>query len=49
MSTPGLDGSTYQVQDGQVKMPDAPGFGLKLDEEFFQRAVAANGFVVKRA
>ena len=49
VSTPGLDGSTYQVQDGQVKMPDAPGFGLKLDEEFFQRAVAANGFVVKRA
>ena len=49
VSTPGLDGSAYRVVEGQVKLPDAPGFGLKLDEELFQRAAAANGFVAQRA
>lgn len=42
-ATPGLDGSAYIVQDGLVSVPDSPGFGLKLDEEIFQRAVAAAG------
>ena len=48
VSTPGLDGSAYQVKEGQVLLPDAPGFGLALDEEFFQQAVAANGFAVRQ-
>ena len=48
VSTPGLDGSAYRVEEGQVQLPDAPGFGLKLDEELFQQAVAANGFAVER-
>ena len=48
VSTPGLDGSAYQVEDGYVLMPDTPGFGLKLDEELFQQAVAANGFAVRQ-
>ena len=48
VSTPGLDGSAYQVNEGQVLLPDAPGFGLALDEEFFQQAVAANGFAVRQ-
>lgn len=42
--TPGLDGSMYQVDDGYVRMPDLPGFGLNLDEKLFQEAVATNGF-----
>ena len=48
VSTPGLDGSAYQVNEGQVLLPDAPGFGLALDEELFQQAVAANGFAVRQ-
>lgn len=42
--TPGLDGSGYSIQDGQVAVPNAPGFGLKLDEAIFQEAVAADGY-----
>ena len=44
--TPGLDTSGYQVREGWVSVPEAPGFGLGLDEAVFRRAVAANGFVV---
>ena len=47
LSTPGLDSSAYKVDDGHVHIPEAPGFGLKLDESLFQQAVAANGYVVK--
>ena len=46
LSTPGLDSSAYTVEEGHVCLPDAPGFGLKLDESLFQQAVAANGYVV---
>ena len=49
VSTPGLDGSAYQVEEGKVTLPNEPGFGLRLDEERFQRAVAENGFSVKSA
>ena len=45
-ATPGLDGSAYQVDDGYVRMPDAPGFALALDEDLFQQAVSTNGFAV---
>ncbi len=43
-STPGLDGSAYVVREGQVTLPEAPGFGLHLDEPVFARAVAADGY-----
>ena len=46
LSTPGLDSSAYKVDDGHVHIPEAPGFGLKLDESLFRQAVAANGFAV---
>ncbi len=48
LSTPGLDSSAYAVEEGLVTLPDAPGFGLKLDESLFHHAVKENGFVVKR-
>jgi L-alanine-DL-glutamate epimerase-like enolase superfamily enzyme len=44
-ATPGLDGSGYTIAEGQVAVPDAPGFGLTLDETSFQQAVAADGNV----
>ncbi len=47
LATPGLDSSAYKVVDGHVHIPEAPGFGLNLDESLFQQAVAANGYVVK--
>ncbi len=47
VTTPGLDGTAYRVEEGQVLLPDAPGFGLTLDEELFQQAVGANGFAVE--
>ena len=45
-ATPGLDASAYAVTEGTVRVPDAPGFGLGLDEAVFQRAVAAGGYRV---
>ncbi len=47
LATPGLDSSAYKVVDGHVHIPEAPGFGLNLDESLFQQAVSANGYVVK--
>lgn len=41
--TPGLMADGYAIQDGEVVVPDSPGFGLALDEEFFAQAVAAHG------
>mgnify|MGYP001333918247 FL=1 len=42
-ATPGLDASAYRVEEGHVVVPDAPGFGLSLDEAAFRHAVAENG------
>lgn len=44
--TPGIDASGYSIDEGWVCVPDAPGFGLELEEEAFQRAVAENGFTL---
>jgi len=35
------------IAEGQVQVPAAPGFGLTLQEDVFQRAVAANGFAMR--
>jgi L-rhamnonate dehydratase len=43
-TTPGLDASAYRIQEGQVVVPNAPGFGLKLEEGIFQEAVKQRGF-----
>jgi L-alanine-DL-glutamate epimerase-like enolase superfamily enzyme len=45
-TTPGIDAPGYRVEEGRVHIPDAPGFGLILDDEIFARAVAANGYAV---
>ncbi len=42
-TTFGLDGSGYQVEAGQVSVPNAPGFGLTLDEAAFRQAVETGG------
>ncbi len=45
--TPGIDTSAYVVADGFVSVPDAPGFGLRLDEEAFVHAVRTRGFSLR--
>ena len=42
-TTEGLDASRYTVRDGWVAIPAAPGFGLKLDEAAFERAIERDG------
>lgn len=43
-TTPGIDASAYRVEEGQVVIPDLPGFGLALDDAVFRAAVAATGW-----
>lgn len=43
-TTPGIDASAYRVDEGQVVIPDAPGFGLELEEAVFRKAVAEGGW-----
>jgi L-alanine-DL-glutamate epimerase-like enolase superfamily enzyme len=45
-TTPGLDTSGYSISEGEVLVPNTPGFGLTLDEEIFQRAVRDTGFLL---
>ena len=45
--TPGIDASAYRVDEGQVVIPDAPGFGLKLEEDAFRAAMADGGFELR--
>ena len=44
--TPGLNATGYSIRDGEVDVPQAPGFGVSLDENVFQTAVARNGYAL---
>jgi hypothetical protein len=35
------------VREGRVTLPDAPGFGLHLDDAVFGTAVAEDGFALE--
>jgi L-alanine-DL-glutamate epimerase-like enolase superfamily enzyme len=41
---PGLVTDAYTIDEGHVVIPQAPGFGLALDETVFATAVASGGF-----
>lgn len=45
-STPGIDDAAYRVEEGVIHVPDAPGFGLELDDSRFGAAVRERGFTV---
>jgi L-rhamnonate dehydratase len=45
-SVPGLDASAYSIAEGQVLVPDLPGFGLALDEQVYDAAVRTGGYAV---
>ena len=47
VTTPGLDTSAYRVEEGQVVIPNSPGFGLALEDSVFRAAVADGGFELK--
>jgi L-rhamnonate dehydratase len=46
VETPGIDSSAYRVEEGQVVVPNTPGFGLLLDEERFEEAVEQRGYAI---
>lgn len=46
VETPGLDASGYVISEGTLTIPDKPGFGVILDNDVFQRAVAETGFTL---
>lgn len=46
-STPAIDASAYRVEDGHVVIPDAPGFGLALDDAVFRTAVEDGGWELR--
>ena len=43
---PAVDTSRYAVCEGWIELPDAPGFGLQLDDTAFTRMAADDGFSV---
>jgi L-rhamnonate dehydratase len=43
----GLDASQYAIIEGKAKVPSAPGFGLNLDNKYFEKIVKENGWAVK--
>lgn len=43
VTTPGLDASAYRVEEGEVVIPEAPGFGLTLEEDAWRKAVTQGG------
>ncbi len=47
VATSGLAADGYRIEDGRVTIPDAPGFGLTLDDDLFHAAVRAGGFDLK--
>jgi L-rhamnonate dehydratase len=43
----GLDGSDYVITDGNVSVPNKPGFGLELDEKYYLKLVEKEGWSVQ--
>ncbi len=48
VNTSGIDAHGYTINAGQVAIPNAPGFGLALDEARFAEAIATGGFDLHR-
>jgi L-rhamnonate dehydratase len=47
VKVPGLDTSAYTIHNGEIEVPETPGFGLKLDESYFSRLVQTEGWSIK--
>jgi L-rhamnonate dehydratase len=46
VETTGVESRAYRIDEGQVVVPNEPGFGLLLDEERFEEAVAQRGYAL---
>lgn len=44
----GLDASNYRIENGEVLIPNQPGFGLTLDGAYFSKKAAAEGWMIQR-
>jgi L-alanine-DL-glutamate epimerase-like enolase superfamily enzyme len=44
----GISAPGYAISNGRVSVPDAPGFGLVLDEQVFAAAIRQDGFTLIR-
>jgi L-alanine-DL-glutamate epimerase-like enolase superfamily enzyme len=42
-----IDDTAYAIRDGWVDVPSTPGFGLELDANAFEAAVARTGFTIR--
>jgi L-rhamnonate dehydratase len=47
VETPSIDSSAYHIDNGSVTVPNAPGFGLVLNEERFEEAVSERGYTIR--
>ncbi|SFJ03852.1 L-alanine-DL-glutamate epimerase [Paenibacillus sp. UNC496MF] len=42
----GIDTSGYRINDGRILVPELPGFGLAIDEAYFEKQVGQRGWAV---
>jgi L-alanine-DL-glutamate epimerase-like enolase superfamily enzyme len=47
MAMPEVVTDSYRLADGVLTVPEAPGFGLDLDEERFARRVQEGGWALE--
>jgi L-alanine-DL-glutamate epimerase-like enolase superfamily enzyme len=45
---PGIDTSGYAIKDGKVSVPSTPGFGLHIDDAYYENKVCESGWAVGR-
>ncbi|MCY9660066.1 enolase C-terminal domain-like protein [Paenibacillus chondroitinus] len=43
---PGIDTSGYSIKDGKITVPSTPGFGLHIDDAYYQSQVSEHGWTV---
>ncbi|TBL76155.1 mandelate racemase [Paenibacillus thalictri] len=43
---PGIDTSGYSVKDGKIAVPSSPGFGLHVDDAYYESKVSESGWTV---
>jgi L-alanine-DL-glutamate epimerase-like enolase superfamily enzyme len=43
----GLDTSAYRIVDGEIEVPDRPGFGLEIDDQLFIGRVRDGGWSIR--
>lgn len=43
----GLDASSYRIMNGEVLIPNQAGFGLTLDEAYFSKKAATDGWMIE--